>query len=221
METLSRDFNAEEVRKSFSKVIGIYDFWGKLTESEAARKVIEMAQIRDGSDILEVACGTGVLLSQLVPLDPHGKITGIDLSPAMLKKAHQRLAEIRSGNTQIFTGNALELEFEDETFDLLVNNFMVDLLPESKFNRIASEFYRVLKPGGTAVVSTFSFGYKKIHHFWYWLARHFPGLLTNCRPVNFAPYLQNAGFTIERDMQVSQNTFPSEVLLAKKSNTRV
>lgn len=94
---------------------------------------------------------------------------------------------------------------------------MVDLLPQDTFNKIASEFYRVIKPNGIIVLSSFSFGTKKMHRFWYWIAKKFPTLLTGCRPVSFKKYLINAGFIIEQDVELSQNTFPSEIIKARKT----
>lgn len=110
----------------------------------------------------------------------------------------------------------MNLDFPDNTFDILVNNYIVDILPVAQFDKVASEFYRVLKKEGTAVIATFSFGTKRIHRFWYWVAKRFPRLLTGCRPVSFKMNLMNAGFEIEMNQQISQNTFPTEIIKARK-----
>ena len=68
------------------------------------------------------------------------------------------------------------------------------------------------------VISTFSFGQKKINKFWIWIAKRFPDLLIGCRPVSFKKNLINAGFTIENEIEISQNTFPSQIIKAKKLN---
>ncbi len=52
--------------------------------------------------------------------------------------------------------------------------------------------------------------------FWLWVAQKIPYLLTGCRPVSFKENLIKAGFTIEKSVEISQNTFPSEVIKAKK-----
>ena len=48
------------------------------------------------------------------------------------------------------------------------------------------------------------------------MAKKFPDLLTGCRPVSFKENLVKAGFRIEKHLEVSQNTFPSEIIKAIK-----
>ena len=164
----------------------MYDLWGYLTESRALKKILEIADVRDNLNILEIACGTGHLLGKIIAKNPHGENIGSDLSPDMLKKAYRHLQKSGLKNFRLIEGNVLDLEFEDSSFDYLFNNFMIDLMPEDTFEKVADEFFRFLKPGGILIVSTFSFGTKNIHKFWYRVAKNFPGLLTGCRPVSFA-----------------------------------
>jgi len=215
MKVLKRHLNEAKTQREFKQVLWIYDFWGRLTESKGAKKVLELANITDGIKILDVACGTGEMLKKIVRQNSNGRNVGIDLSPDMIKKANGKLKKTGS-NFELHQGNALHLNFSDNTFDLLINNYMVDLLPEEYFDKIASEFYRVLQPDGKVVISTFSFGTRRIHKFWYWVAKKFPKLLTDCRPVQFKPNLIKAGFEIEDEIEISQNTFPSQIIKARK-----
>ena len=215
MEILVRELDINKTKKSFKRVVWFYNFWSWLTESKAAKVVIGLAGIKDGANILEVACGTGVVFERIVSRNPNGMNIGIDLSTDMLNKAGKRLKK-STGNFKLQEGNVLNLDFKDSTFDIVINNFMVDLMPVETFDKIAQEFHRVLKPHGIVVISTFSFGTKKINRLWLWLAKHFPGLLTGCRPVSFKEYLIKSGFDIEEDLEITQNTFPSEVIKAKK-----
>ncbi len=156
------------------------------------------------------------MFEKIVRENSNGINIGIDLSPDMLGKAKHRLQKLNTHNFELKEGNVLQLDFKDSSFDILIKNFMVDLMPEETFDKISSEFYRILKPGGIAVISVFSFGGKRINKFWYWVSKNMPSLLTVYRPVSFKNNLMNAGFTIENDLQLSQNTFPSEVLKARK-----
>jgi ubiquinone/menaquinone biosynthesis C-methylase UbiE len=114
-------------------------------------------------------------------------------------------------------GDALNIDFDDNTFDIVINNFMVDLMPQESFDKIAHEFHRILKPQGILTISTFSFGKKRVNKMWLWVAKYFPDLLTGCRPVAFKENLVKAGFKIERVIEISQNTFPSEIIKARKT----
>ncbi len=93
---------------------------------------------------------------------------------------------------------------------------MIDLMPVETFDIIAKEFYKVVKPDGLVVVSTFSFGRKRVNKFWFWAVKNFPDLLGGCRPVSFKEHLISAGFEIEATAEISQNTFPSEVIKVRK-----
>ena len=215
MKVLEREFDKVKTQKNYKRVVWFYNFWSWLTESKAAKKVMEIAEIEDGKRILEVACGTGVVFEQIVHKNPGGENVGIDLSPDMLGKARKRMKK-STGNFELREGDLFKLDFEANTFDILINNFMVDLMPQESFTRIAEEFYRLLKPQGILVTSTFSHGNKRVHKIWLWVAKHMPDLLAGCRPVSFKENLISAGFSIERDIEISQNTFPSEIIKARK-----
>jgi len=216
MHPLNRNFNPASTQKSYKNVAWFYDVWSRLTENKAAKKVLDLADIKEGMTVLEMACGTGIVFEHIVKQNLTGKNMGIDLSPHMLAKAKKRLQKINNGNFELKEGDVLNLTFKEQTFDLVINNFMIDLMPEDTFDSIAQIFYRVLKPGGRLVMSNFSFGTKSVHKFWYWVAKTFPSLLTGCRPVSFKEHLTAAGFKIEKMVELSQNSFPSQVILAVK-----
>ncbi len=216
MKTLVRDLNEARTKQQYKQMVWIYDFWGRLTERKAAKTVLEIAEIKDGIKVIDVACGTGEMLQRIIKCNPNGENTGIDLSPDMLRRAAKKLGKTGDRNFELKEGNVLNMNFPGDTFDLVINSYMVDLMPAEYFDKIASEFLRILKPGGKAVISTFSFGTKKIHRFWFWVSKHFPKLLTGCRPVWFKENLINAGFRIKKEMEISQNTFPSQVIEAVK-----
>jgi ubiquinone/menaquinone biosynthesis C-methylase UbiE len=69
------------------KVASVYDLWGRLTESKARERCLEMADIRDGESILEVAVGAGLAFVEILRLNPSGQNEGIDLTKEMLERA--------------------------------------------------------------------------------------------------------------------------------------
>ena len=215
-EILPRKVSEKKITEAYSRIARIYDVWAKLTESKAADRAIELAEIKDGERILEVAVGTGMLFERIVRMNPGGVNEGIDISPDMLSRAQNRLRRVGAHNYHLQIGNARSLPFEAAKFDLVVNNFMLDLLPEDSFGVVLSEFSRVLRSRGRVIISTMTFGNEWYHGFWKWLARHCPALLTGCRPIHIGFHLQEAGFGNLTACFVSQNTFPSEVVRAEK-----
>ena len=206
--------NKPEVVDVYSKTAFVYDIWGALTESKAREKAMSQAKIRDGESVLEVAVGTGLTFFEILKANPNGENFGIDLTPAMLKKALSRAGRLGKVNYQLTLGDAYSLQFTDQHFDLVINNYMFDLLPEKDFPTVLAEFKRVLKPGGRLVLVNMTRGehfYQKFYEGIYLLN---PGMLGGCRGVYLYEYLKSAGFkNIEREM-VSQFGFPSEILSA-------
>jgi ubiquinone/menaquinone biosynthesis C-methylase UbiE len=213
---VTREYVENKVQGEYSSVAWFYNFWSWLTESKAAEKVLQFAEIKSSERILEVAVGTGAVFAEIVQQNENGMTEGIDVSPSMMAKADERMKKYPKERYRLQIASAYKLPFDSNSFDLLVNNFMLDLLPEKDFLLILSEYYRVLKPGGRVVLSTMSFGTRWYHKMWFWISKHFPTLMTGCRPISIRSYLMQAKFNSVESIFVSQNTFPSEVLRAKK-----
>lgn len=203
-----------EVVKVYSQNAPVYDVWGVLTETKARRRALELAQIRDGESILEVAVGTGLTFQEILKANPHGYNTGIDLTPAILAKAQRRAAQSGLTNYSLSRGDAYDLQYSDHQFDVLVNNYMFDLLPEEDFVTVLTEFKRVLKPGGRLVLINMTKGMHFYQRFWETVYHFNPKWLGGCRGVLLSSALQTAGFEHIRRETVSQLGFPSEIITA-------
>lgn len=153
MKILKRTLDNSQTKKNYKKAAWFYNAWSKLTESEAADKVIELSDIKSGDHIIEIACGTGLVFKEILRRNPNGQNLGIDLSEVMLSRAKNLLKNENPEHYKLRQGDVFDLNINNETYDKLVNNFMIDLMPEEKFDEILREFYRILKPNGTAVIS--------------------------------------------------------------------
>jgi ubiquinone/menaquinone biosynthesis C-methylase UbiE len=205
----------DDVRRIYSKLSRYYDFWGSLTEQKATERALELAEIRNGESVLEVAVGTGRVFEWIVSMNERGRNEGIDLSPEMLARAEERLKK-HITNYSLHVADAYSLPFPDGTFDLIINNYMFDLLPERDFPRVLGEFLRVLKPGGRVVITTMTPGKRWYSRIWDRLARH-TDILAGCRPISLEEDIGRAGFTKIHAEYVSQLTFPSLVIRAEKT----
>jgi len=205
-----------QIKEVYDRIAPIYDIWGKLTESRARERALELAEIKDGESILEVAVGTGLAFSEIVKRNPNGINTGIDLSPGMLEKAKKRVSRISTGNYSLSVGSAFNLSVEDESIDTLLNNYMFDLIPFEDMDKISMEFRRVLKKGGRLVLVNMTEGERfgsGLYDFVYSIS---PKTMGGCRGVKLTERLQEHDFKVERREYFQQMLFPSEVILAFK-----
>jgi len=213
---LLRNFSIKKTQNDFSKIVRFYDFWGKLTEQKAIEEAIHISGIRNNIKMLDIGVGTGQLFERVLNLNTMGFNAGIDLSPAMLFKAKEKLSSVYY-NFGLNAGNVYRLPFKDESFDYVLSSYVLDLLPEKDFDLILGEFKRVMKKGAEGLVLTMTMGSRWYNKIWYLLARYFPSLLTNCRPIDLSSYIESSGFKIIERKFVSQNTFPSDIIKFKKA----
>jgi len=213
---LPTKINKSVITSIYKTFAPIYDIAGLLIETKARQRCVEVAQIRDGESVLEVAVGTGLTFAEILKRNPSGRNEGIDLTKEMLEQAIRRVSNSDAKNYRLAIGDAYKLEFADNTFDLVVNNYMFDLLPENDFSAVLSEFKRVLRPGGRLVLVNMGKGSKWFHHIAESLYRINPMLAGGCREVALLEYVQAAGFSQATREFISQMTFPSEVVYGRK-----
>ena len=206
-----------EIGPLYDKISRFYDIWGKLTESRAAKRAVDLAGIQDGLHILEVAVGTGLVFQEIVRRNPNGQNTGIDLSEGMLAKARRRLSKSLLAGYTLTQGTAKALDLEDSCIDLLINNYMFDLISFQEMAAVLNEFHRVLKPGGKLVLVNMTLGRtfgSRVYDRFY---SRFPRLLGGCRGVQLTEILERNRFRVDTREYIQQCLFPSEVIVSHKS----
>lgn len=117
---------------------GYHDLLDEL-ESDFVRKYGE------GKDVLEVGCGTGLVLSRIARFARSNK--GIDLSPGMLEKAKAR-------GLDVAVGSATALPFPDASFDVTCSFKVLAHVPE--IETALSEMARVTRPGGYVLAELYN-----------------------------------------------------------------
>lgn len=209
--------SSERVVDAYTRLAPVYELWAWLTESRPRRRVLELAAPRDGEAVLEVAIGTGAQLVELARRNPAGKTVGIEPSEGMLGQARKRLSNAGfEERAELVRASAFDLPFDDRSFDLLVNSYMLDLLPRDDIPLALTEFDRVLRPGGRIVLSNMTVGERGRHRVWDALYARGLNLTANCRGVLAAPVLEELGFEHVRREYVSQCGFPTELVSAAR-----
>lgn len=125
----------------------VYDHTFGLVAREGRRHAVQVLNQRDGR-ILEVGVGTGLSLPDY---KKDLEVVGIDLSPEMLEKARERVAEKDLNHvTGLHEMDASDLKFPDASFDNVVAMFVMTVVPEPE--AVMRELARVTKPGGEVML---------------------------------------------------------------------
>jgi phosphatidylethanolamine/phosphatidyl-N-methylethanolamine N-methyltransferase len=141
------DLDNFTVTKAYARWAPVYDLvFGAVFER--GRLAAVAAAERIGGRILEVGVGTGISL----PLySGKCRLSGIDISAPMLRKARERVAELKLTNVEgLWVMDAEQLSFPDHSFDVVVAQYVITTVPNPEAT--LDEFARVLKPGGEIVL---------------------------------------------------------------------
>ena len=111
-----------------------------------------MGRLSPGERVLDLGSGAGtdsLVAAQMV--GEQGRVTGIDMTPEMLGKARAAATAMGVGNVEFLEGEAERLPFPDASFDAVVSNGVIDLIPDK--DAVFAELFRVLEPGGRIQVA--------------------------------------------------------------------
>jgi phosphatidylethanolamine/phosphatidyl-N-methylethanolamine N-methyltransferase len=144
---MARELDKDAVTRAYARWAPIYDLvFGAVFER--GRKASIAAAERIGGRILEVGVGTGLSLPDY---SWTNRLTGIDLSAPMLRKAKARAAEHCLTNVDgLAVMDAQNLGFQDGVFDVVVAQYVITAVPDPEAT--LDEFVRVLKPGGEIIL---------------------------------------------------------------------
>lgn len=140
-------------RYGWDRSAGSYDRGWQRQLVPCHRRLLEMADVRPGEEILDVACGTGlVTLPAAERVGPDGRIEAVDLSAEMVEALEGR-AERHGLAGRITSGrmNAEHLDFGDERFDAGLCSLGLMYVPDP--DRALAELHRVVRAGGRAVAA--------------------------------------------------------------------
>ena len=108
---------------------------------------LDLAGLREGDRVLDLGSGSGMdSFATALAVGGHGRVTGIDMTPAQLDKAELLRTEGGFLTVDFTLGQIDELPFPDGTFDVVISNGVINLAPEKA--RVFAEAARVLRPGG-------------------------------------------------------------------------
>jgi SAM-dependent methyltransferase len=195
----------EQNAAAWSRASATYSNVGPRFFQHFGSRLVALAPIHPGDQVLDVACGRGALLFPAAEkVGPQGKVIGIDYSEGMVEQTNADIQARGVENARVLHMDAESLDFPDASFDCLICGFAIFFFPN--FDKALSEFRRVLKPGGYVALSTWGRGDPR----WSWLdalsgrSRLQPESAHGPRfdlPEGMQAILAGAGFT---DIQVTE-----------------
>jgi len=106
----------------------------------------EFAQIKEGDVVVDLGSGAGNDCFVARSLTgPHGRVIGVDFTPAMIEKAKKNAVKLGFSNVEFVQGDIDNNPLPDNTADVVVSNCVMNLVPDKQL--AFAETYRVLKPG--------------------------------------------------------------------------
>lgn len=165
----------QRVHNVFEKIYDNYDKMNSVISFKQHIKwrkhTMDRMNVPVGAAALDVCCGTADWTIALAEkTGPSGKVTGLDFSKNMLKIGEEKVKQLEFDDyVSLIHGNAMELPFEDNSFDYVTIGFGLRNVPD--YLQVLKEMHRVLKPGGMAVCLETSqptlIGFKQLYFFYF------------------------------------------------------
>ena len=171
------------------------------------RKVVAFARIKDGERVVDLGCGTGVLLIEAYKKHPGAQFIAVDPDKSVLDLAKPRFEKLGM-KVSIYEDYAEKLSLPDNTVDVVISTLTFHHMPNDIKQKASSEIYRILKPGGRAIVADFGPG--RISPYLFEKREYMEGNVKGLVPV----FLKEAGF---REVTVVGKHFPGvSIIEARK-----
>jgi SAM-dependent methyltransferase len=115
-------------------------------DSEDVRLLDEFIErLPENAKVLDAGCGAGVPISQM--LSEHFDVTGIDFSEAQIKLAKKNVPKAK-----FICQDMTKPDFSEDTFDGICSYYAIIHIPREEHQPLLANFYRMLKPGGFALL---------------------------------------------------------------------
>lgn len=113
---------------------------------------LSIAELKPGETVLDLGSGAGFdafLAAKLV--GETGNVIGVDMTQEMVERANENAEKLKVTNVDFRSGKIEELPVADDSVNAVISNCVINLSPDK--NKVFSEIYRTLKPGGRLVIS--------------------------------------------------------------------
>jgi ubiquinone/menaquinone biosynthesis C-methylase UbiE len=208
-----------DAKRTYDRLSSIYDFLAGSSETPLMHLGLELLGVGKGEFVLEIGSGTGKALVELcAQVGETGSVHAIDLSPGMLRVAHDRLvkADLNEG-VSLLEGDGASLPYRDASFTAVFMSFTLELFDTPEIPVVIKECHRVLQLGGRlGVVSMLKSNHPgAIVRLYEWFHDKSPAYV-DCRPINAGEMIQSAGFSLANSQLSSMWGLPVDIVVACK-----
>lgn len=173
---------------AYGTIARIYDRVLEPVTSPLRSRVLDIAPAEPGMRVLDVGCGTGTQLERYA--DAGAIVTGVDLSPAMLTVAAERLG----GGANLVCEDATSLSFADGSFDLVIASLLLHQLAPQMRSGVLGEMARVTARDGAMLVIDYRAGPRRMGgHAWRGFSMVIERLAGRTHYSNWRRYLAEGG----------------------------
>ena len=144
---------SDPVQTEYSHLAKQYDSRWSFYVNATIGETLNRLEINQGERILDLGCGTGVLIQRLLQVSPEIEVFGIDSCAEMLEIAKQKLPE----SVDLKVGIADNLPFPNNSFDVVVSTSAFHYFRDP--SQALQEAKRVLKPNGRLVITDWCYDY--------------------------------------------------------------
>lgn len=146
---------------AFGTMLNMHVAFSYTGKHQLARRIVwgisEYAKIPDGGVGLDIGCGSGALTIYTAKKNPNAKMIGIDVWDNRYKEYSKTLCEQNAEaegikNVEFAKGNAIKLDYPDESFDYVTSNYCYHNITGKNKQELLLETLRVLKKGGTFAI---------------------------------------------------------------------
>ncbi|AFZ01565.1 class I SAM-dependent methyltransferase [Calothrix sp. PCC 6303] len=144
----------DPVQQEYSRIAHKYDRRWSFYIEATIQATLSRLDIHSGDRILDLGCGTGTLIQNLLKVAPETEIVGLDPSAEMLNVARQKLPAA----IDLKVGSATSIPFSSNSFDVLISTSAFHYFPNPDL--AIQEMQRVLKPGGFLLITDWCHDYR-------------------------------------------------------------
>lgn len=138
------------IRRRFDRLAGSYDWRWRGWVGQTVRETLDRVDLEGVGAVLDVGCGTGTLFATIAPEREDARLTGLDLSPAMLTRARDKVGP----GAGWVCGDAARLPFRTGSFDLVFSLSALHHWADPAAG--LGEIRRILRPGGRVAITDWS-----------------------------------------------------------------